>query len=141
MKKALSFSLLLLVLVACKENDRTAATEPENDVDAARTFIRAALDGDYKKARTFLVNDSLNNEDFNAAERLYNERATPEDKTKYKEASIIIHETKKLDDSTSVVYYSNSYRNQKDSLKLVKDDGKWLVDFKYIFKHKTDSLP
>ena len=31
-------------------------------MDAAGKFIRAALDGDYKKARTYLVNDSTNNQ-------------------------------------------------------------------------------
>ena len=31
-------------------------------------------------------------------------------------------------------------KTKQDSLKVIKTNGKWLVDFKYIF-HKTDSLP
>ena len=139
MNKQLAFALVLL-LMACNSNERNNAAEPENEMDAARIFIRAALDGDYAKARTLLVTDSLNLQDIDASERLYKERMSKEEKDKYRGASIHIHESRKVDDSTSVVYYSNTYRNQKDSLKVVKLDGKWLIDFKYIFKHKPDSL-
>ena len=86
-----------------------------------------------------MIDDSLNHEDLNAIQRL-NERLTTEEKEKYQEASIRIHQNRKINDSTSVIYYSNSYRNQTDSLKVIKANGQWLVDFKYIF-HKTDSLP
>jgi hypothetical protein len=141
MKKILPLFILgLFVFVSCKDNDRTVTGEPENATDAARTFIRAALDGDYQKARTYLVDDSINQEDISISERLYNERMSAEDKAQYKGASIHIHETKKLDDSTSIVYYSNSYRNQRDSLKVIRENEKWLIDFKYIFKHKPDTL-
>jgi len=140
MKKILYLaSFLLFCFYACKNEDKKG-TLPENDVDAARDFIRAALDGDFDKARTYLVNDSLNRTDIDVSERLYKERMQQEDKVKYKGASIHIHEVTRLNDSTTVVYYSNTYRNQKDSLKVIKEDGKWLVDFKYIFKHKPDSL-
>ena len=65
---------------------------------------------------------------------------TKEEKEKHQEASIRIHQNRKLNDSTSIIYYSNSYKNIQDSLKVIKANGEWLVDFKYIF-HKTDSLP
>lgn len=132
--------LLLTIVISCNDSDRKVSSEPENEMDAARNFIRAALDGDYKKAKTLLVNDSLNLQDIEASERLYTERMSKEDKEKYRGASIHIHESRKVDDSTNIVYYSNTYRNQKDSLKIIKMNGKWLVDFKYIFKHKPDSL-
>lgn len=134
-------AVILLLFSSCKDSDRTTASEqPSSDIDAAREFIRAALDGDYTKAKTFVVNDSLNQQDIEASERLYKERMSAEDKAKYRGASIHIHETRQLNDSASIIYYSNTFRNQKDSLKVVKQDGKWLVDFKYIFKHKPDSL-
>ena len=133
-------SFLVLGLLACNNDDRGPASgTSDSDIDAARNFIQAALVGDFKKAKNFMVNDSLNHEDLNAIERL-NEKLTKEEKEKYQEASIRIHQNRKLNDSTSMIYYSNSYRNQTDSLKVIKADGKWLVDFKYFF-HKTDSLP
>jgi len=131
---------LLLCLTACNSDDRqSTSTTSDSDIDAARNFIQAALVGDFEKAKNFMVNDSLNHEDLNAIQRL-NERLTKVEKEKYQEASIRIHQNRKLNDSTSIIYYSNSYKNKTDSLKVIRANGEWLVDFKYIF-HKTDSLP
>jgi hypothetical protein len=85
-----------------------------------------------------MVNDSLNREDLNAIQRL-NERLSKEEKEKYQEASIRIHQDRKLNDSTRIIYYSNSFKNKQDSLKVIKTNNEWLVDFKFMF-HKTDSL-
>ncbi|MFI5130930.1 MAG: hypothetical protein ACHQFX_13095 [Chitinophagales bacterium] len=141
MKKIFYFSSFLLFYVSACKNDEKKADIPEDDLSAARYFIKAALEGDFDRARIYIVKDSLNQQDIDVSERFYKERMKPEDKIKYKEASIIVHDTKRPNDSTTVVYYSNSFRNQKDSLKVLKREGKWLVDFKYIFKHQPDSLP
>ena len=139
-KMIFCFSFLVMTLLACSNEERGAASgTSDSDIDAARNFIQAALVGDFKKAKTFMVNDSLNHEDLNAIERL-NEKMTKEEKEKYQEASIRIHQNRKVNDSTSMIYYSNSYRNETYSLKVIKTAGQWLVDFKYFF-HKTDSLP
>jgi hypothetical protein len=142
MKKNLLYTLLLaIVFTACAESDRkTDSDKPENEEDAARIFIRAALDGDFDKARTLVLKDSLNLEDLDVSERYYKERMSAEEKSQYRGASIHIHEKKNLDSTTSIVYFSNTYRKQKDSLKVIKQDDRWLIDFKYIFKHKPDSL-
>jgi hypothetical protein len=139
-KSIYPFLFFVLVLIACNDSDRgTASSTSDSDVDAARNFIQAALVGDLDRAKTFMINDSLNLETLNTIKR-WNERQTKEEKEKYQVASIRIHNDRKLNDSTSIISYSNSYKNQQDSLKVVKTNGKWLVDFKYIF-HKTDSLP
>ena len=133
-------SILLVCLSACTSDDRqSTSTTSDNAVDAARNFIQAALMGDFERAKIFMVNDSLNHEDLNAIQRL-NERLTREEKEKYQEASIRIHQDRKLNDSTRIIYYSNSFRNKTDSLKVIQLKGEWRVDFKYMF-HKTDSLP
>lgn len=132
-------SLLLVSLIACNSDDRqSTSTTSDNAVDAARNFIQAALVGDFERAKKFMVNDSLNHEDLNAIQRL-NERLSKEEKDKYQEASIRIHQDRKLNDSTRIIYYSNSFRNKQDSLKVIKTNNEWLVDFKFMF-HKTDSL-
>ncbi len=140
MKKIVYFSSFLLFCLSACNNGEKKEDIPEDDINAARYFIKAALEGDFDKARTYIVNDSMNHQDIDASERLYKERMKPEDKLKYKGASIIVHEVKKVNDSTTIVYYSNTYRNQKDSLRVVKLAGKWLVDFKFIFKHQPDDL-
>ena len=141
MQKILFYlAFIVLGLIACNNNDRSGTPgTSDSDIDAARNFIQAALVGDFETTKKFMVHDSLGHEDLNAIQRL-NEKLTKEEKQKYQEASIRIHQNRQLNDSTSMVYYSNSYRNQTDSLKVIKTDGKWLVDFKNFF-HKTDSLP
>jgi len=140
MKKIFYCSWLVLVsLFACNSDDRqSTSTTSDSAVDAARNFIQAALVGDFERATKFMVNDSLNHEDLNAIQRL-NERLSKEEKEKYQEASIRIHQDRKLNDSTRIIYYSNSFRNKQDSLKVIKTNNEWLVDFKFMF-HKTDSL-
>lgn len=129
--------LLLAGLLACKNAEEVKS---ENAIDAARNFIQSALNGEFDKAAKYMVDDSLNRQDLHLMERL-SKNLTKEEKEKYKEASIRIHETRTVNDSAAVIYYSNSFRNKKDSLKVVNQNGQWLVDFKYIFKQGIDSLP
>ena len=49
----------------------------------------------YRKARTYMLTDSLNTQYLDVYERNYQERMKPEDKEAYKEASINIHRVKK----------------------------------------------
>lgn len=141
MQKIVYFVLFMMTgLITCNDTDRQASSSTsDNEIDAARNFIQAALVGDFKRAKNFMINDSLNLEHFNAIQRL-NERQSKEEKEKYQTASIRIHQNRKLNDSTHIIQYSNSYKNKTDSLKVIKVNGKWLVDFKYIFP-KIDSLP
>ena len=139
MQKKASFLLLLSCgLIACGSDRQSNSNSSDNDIDAARNFIQAALVGDFDRAKVFMVKDSVNNENINAIERL-NERQGKEEKEKYQTASIRIHQNRNVNDSTSIIYYSNSYKNKIDSLKVIRVGGKWLVDFKYIF-HR-DTLP
>ena len=136
MKKMLILSSILLVLWGCKDND---TKDEETDLNAATNFIQSALKGDFKTAEKYMVDDSLNKEDLWNIARL-NERLSKDEKEAYKGSTIRIHENRKVNDSATIITYSNSYRNKIDSLKVVKLNGKWLVDFKYIFNHKIDSL-
>ena len=134
--------LFLQFFCACSgsEGEKSGeVTTSENDVDAARNFIRSALDGKYDRARKFMIQDSANNDYLDLAQRNYESRMDPEDKRGYRESSINIHGLRQLDDSTTVVSYSNSFKKKNDSLKVVRRDGNWLVDLKYSFT-PTDSI-
>lgn len=109
-------------------------------MDAARNFIRSALDGDYVKAKQYIVPDSLNTQLLNTFGDNYRNHMSRDDKRGYKESSIRIPDTRTINDSTSVIMYSNSYKNKLDSLKVIRIGGKWLVDFKYSFAGK-DTTP
>jgi hypothetical protein len=136
MKKILIGFFSLMLFWACNNSERqqTVSNQPENDLDAARTFIRDALDGKFEHAKQLMLRDSTNEETLDVVERNY-ERMPQADRVGYRNASIQIHNTQTIADTTFITY-SNSYKNQNQNLKLIKVNGEWLVDFKYTFQGK-----
>jgi hypothetical protein len=142
MKSANTFCFLFLLFFACNSSDETSTPASENDVDAARNFIDAALKGHYDEARKLVVQDSINNAWVDLFKRAYQERMSMADKAGYRNASINIHNVQSVNDSTTIVKYSNSYKKQNDSLKVVRRNGEWLVDLGDSFlSPTTDTLP
>jgi hypothetical protein len=135
MKKFL-FLFTIFGLIGCADDGAKTTGKTENDVDAATTFIRKALDGKWKEARQLVVQDDANIEDLETAERMAT-RKDAETQRKYRESQINVHDTRKLNDSASVVIYSNTFTNKRDSIKVVKVGGDWLVDLKYSFPNKN----
>ena len=134
------FAGFLIFISACNNSEKDNLSE--NDIDAARNFIRASLDGKFDEARKYLLSDSANNQFLDVHERNYKERMSLEDKSGYRMASINVHELRTVNDSTSLVFYSNSYfKKDTHHLKVVKVDNLWLVDFKSYFEPVNDSLP
>lgn len=132
--------MFLLFLSACgnEERDRSDATQTtESDVDAARNFIRTALDGRYDKLRPMVLQDSANLALIEITQMAYQSRMSPADKQGYRDASINIHNVETVNDSTTIVNYSNSYKKEKADLKVVRLNGAWLVDFKHSFPADT----
>lgn len=125
------FCLITILLASCNSGSNTDAAE--NDLDAARSFIQAALKGRFDRAADFMLHDSVNDERLDAVSRM---QLSSEEKQGLWDASINIYNRKLLNDSTSIIVYSNSFhKDNKDTLKVVKKEGKWLVDFKYLFDH------
>ena len=137
MKKILSASLLLFILAACN-NDKTASGKSENDVDAARNFIRSALDGKFAQARQYMLQDTSNLQYLDVAQQNY-ERAPVETINSYKGSTINIHQVNTVNDSTTVVVYSNSFKKDHDTLRVLKVNDQWLVDLKYLYQHDMDT--
>ena len=140
--KSLFIAILLSLpfFYSCSENNTDSGNGAENDVDAARNFIRAALDGQYDIAKSMIVADSVNQQYLAAFASNYRERMNSEDKRGYRESSINIHNIRQINDSATVVQYSNSFKKTHDSLKVIKTNNNWLVDLKYSFAN-SDSLP
>jgi len=113
-------------------------TKSDNDMDAARNFLDAALKGDYKDASVYMLKDSANLEYLNVTKRSY-QRLSPDERTKLKAASLRFFDTQQINDSTTITIFANSYKNDKDTLRIVKTNGQWLVDLKYLFEHDMDT--
>lgn len=124
--------MVLLFLASCKGGREQ--NEAETDLVAAKEFVQAALKGKYDRAADFMLHDSLNDERLDAVSRM---ELSSDEKQGLWDASINIHSRKLINDSTSIIVYSNSFHKEnQDTLKVVKKDGKWLVDFKYLFDHE-----
>jgi hypothetical protein len=120
-------SFLLFFSYACNNADQESAKAPEDDLDAVRSFIRAALDGDHETGRKLLVSDSVNLRYYNYFEEIYN-TIPPDEKQRFKSATINIHDFRHVNDSLTVVIYSNSYKKEHDTLTVLRVQGQWLVD-------------
>ncbi len=126
--------------IACRNKDKQTPGKAENSIDAARNFIRAALDGKFDQARNYLLPDTVNISYMDVAERSY-QRAEQPTRDGYRSASInIIRVMNLLKDSVTVIIYSNSFKNDHDTLKIVKVNNQWLVDLKYLYQHDADTL-
>lgn len=130
MKKITLFFAVLAVLSCNTEANYTKATDAQ---EAAREFIRASLDGNYDKASFYLYKDSAG-----VNEMLLNKWKTDyggwkqEDKVGHKEANIIVITTQPVNDSTLNYVFSNSYKKDTTTIKIVRAKGEWLVDLKDI---------
>lgn len=124
-----SVLFFLLFLAAC-QGGKTFS--PADDAqDAGRQFIRASLDGDYEKARFYLLNDSVNllliakwQQGFDRMDR--------DTRQQYREASILPLSIRTINDSVTIYTFSNSFRKDTTALRIVRVKGEWLVDLKEI---------
>ena len=128
--KLLTAIFLLLLLGSC--NDKRA--NPTTDIDVARAFIKDILENDFKDAKRFVLDEEMNNQYFELSKKNF-EHKTKEELKEYKDADIIVNELTSLNDSVTIINYSNSYKKEsKGKVKVVRVNGQWLVDLKYTFQ-------
>jgi hypothetical protein len=131
--------LSLVIFAACNNSDKEAkAGKSESDVDAARNFLQAALKGDFKLASSYMIQDSTNAGYLTVTERKYNQ-LDAEQKRNLKNASLRFYNPLLQNDSMTITVFANSYKNDKDTLRIIKQNGQWLVDLKYLFEHDLDT--
>ncbi|WP_276481933.1 hypothetical protein [Paraflavitalea pollutisoli] len=126
---------LAIVLVACGGNGGyEKATDAQ---DAGREFIRASLDGDYQKAKFYLLKDDDNLILLKKQHKNY-EGMTSADKHSFSEASIRPIEVTPVNDSVTNYKYNNSFHpTDTTTIRIVKVNGEWLVDLKSVIKMET----
>ena len=140
MKSNLIFGFFLSLLWACNDSNKEAQeVKSENDMDAARNFLEAALKGEYKEASVYMLRDSTNLGYLAVTERKY-QTLDAGKKDSLKNASLRFYDTQHPNDSTTITIFANSYKNDKDTLKILRQGGQWLVDLKYLFEHDMDTL-
>ena len=125
------FAVMIMAVLSC--NTEAGYTKAADAQEAAREFIRASLDGNYDKASFYLYKDSagVNEMLLNKWKTDYG-RWSQEDKVGHKEANIIVITTEPTNDSTLNYIFSNSYKKDTTTIKIVKSKGEWQVDLKDI---------
>lgn len=140
MKRIISFAILLTIFSCNNSEQQNEEKKSVTDVDAARNFLEASLKGNYQEASAYMLQDSTNAGYLFYVEKDYDKLPT-NDKKELKDASLHFYEPSlRPNDSTTIIIFSNSYRNNKDTLRILKQQGKWLVDLKYLFLHDNDTL-
>ncbi len=126
--------IVVLCFASCGGNAAKTPDTPSTDIEVAQAFIRAILNNEIDKAEPFLLKNETNLQHLDAFKRSYAQLNKTE-LDAYKKADIIINEiTPVVNDSVTVINYSNSYkRDAKNKVKLVRMGGKWLVDLQYTF--------
>jgi hypothetical protein len=119
------FCLIFLLLAACSGRDNSQL-KAENALDAGREYINACLQGDFKLAAAYMVSDDENQSRLNQVETIYRTK-DKEGRQQLRSASINIRELKELNDSTTALYYSNSFEKKPSVLTILRKGNYWLV--------------
>lgn len=135
MKNIFPFVIVLLLLNSCdsvKEDKETA--ESSTGFEAGREFVRAALDGDYKKAKDYLLDDSINIQLIEQQESNYLQLSESE-RNGFKTSSIRpVSIINPYDSVTLFRYYHSANSKDTTELRILRKEGRWLVDLKSVIK-------
>lgn len=121
--------IILIALYSCSDPKKE---KPATALDTGREFIRASLNGDFKTAEPLLLKDAENQQLFESFKQYY-ERMPQDKKQHYKAASYEINKYADINDSTTIINYSNDYMNKPMDIKIVRHNNEWLIDFKYTY--------
>ena len=132
------FSATFLLITGCTEPE--GFKKPEDALDAVREFVRAVLDGDYKRAELYVLPEEDDIRLFNRYKD-YMKKQPEKERLGLKSSSILVNKVEQLNDSVSIVNYSNSFSKKPMDIRVIKKDGEWWVDFSYTFSHDDPIEP
>jgi len=101
-------------------------------LDGGRYFIESCMQGEFKKARFYLMEDSTNKGHFEQITKKYYE-LDKEGRQQLRQASIQINEISAIDTSNAIIYYQNSFEKVAHKLKVQQTKDGWKVDLKYSY--------
>ena len=119
----------ICIFFGCNSQEKT----PNTDVDVGRAFIKEIQENKFKDAEKFILKDETNLQYFDRFQEFFKRKSKAE-LEEYYNADIVVNEISNVNDSVTIINYSNSYKKEeKNKLKVVKVNGQWQVDLKYTF--------
>lgn len=129
-KKLFALLFASLSLLACQQQPHFE--KATSALDGGRYFIESCLQGEFKKARFYLMEDSLNQSHFEQITKNYFQ-LDKEGRQQLRQASIQINEISAIDTSNTIIYYQNSFEKVAHKLKVQQTPDGWKVDLKYSY--------
>jgi hypothetical protein len=128
-----SFLILAFILLFSCKNTEEEYHKPESAIDAGREFIQQTLKGKFNAANRYMLQDEDNQFWLAKWSKEFN-KLSEQDKAGYARAAITIYEVNDVvPDSVTIINFSNSYKNRRQKIKVIKSNEEWKVDFKYTF--------
>lgn len=116
-------------ILSCSDEKKQS---PVTALDTGREFIRLSLDGDLPGAEKLILKDTENLQSFDSY-KVYYERLPQEEKKHFRAAKYDINKYEPINDSTTIINYSNDYMKKPMEIKVVKVNKEWKIDFKYTY--------
>ena len=126
------FSSLLLFSIILNSCSEKKDERPKTAIETGRAFIKACLNGDFETSENLILKDDTNTRLFNTYKDFYNKMST-EQKNNYKNASYEINKLEEVNDSITIINYSNDYMKKPMEIKIIRRENIWSVDFKYTY--------
>ena len=126
----LKYLFLALLFWQCTPSDQYEMAD--NPLDGGRYFIENCMQGNFKKAKFYVLEDAENL-------ALFEKMATnyfaldKEGRQQLRLASIQINEISAVDSTVTIMNYQNSFDNKVHKLKIMETPNGWKVDLKYTY--------
>jgi hypothetical protein len=121
-----------VLYISCGNVDESRPTSAQ---ETGQQFIASSLKGDFKKAESLLLNEPENKTLFQTYRRFY-DRMSEQQRKGYQTASFEIESWQDLNDSTSIIRYTNDFMHQPTELRLVRKNDQWWIDFRFTSTEK-----
>jgi len=125
---------LLFIVIAC--NNSTDEMKADNALDGGRYFIENCMQGDFSKAKNYLLISPKNQAIFDSLSAHYF-LLDKEGRQQLRLASIQINEIRSIDPTHSSFDYQISLDKVAQKMIIVSTPDGWKVDLQYSYPQKT----
>ena len=126
------FLLLALLQISCFNKQKEDSKRPDTALETGTLFIQNSLQGNFNQCAPLILKENDNLHLFGEFKNYYNKK--PENwKKEIRSSGYIINKYLDLNDSTTIINYSNPKLSRPMEIKVVLKDHQWWIDYKYTY--------